>query len=214
MLLIENYRKAYDQQLILQIPQFAFDNGIYWIKGPNGSGKSTFFKSICGIISFQGEVTLDSISLKKDPVTFRKKISYAEAEPQYPGFLTLKDLMMFVAVARKASTSQRHEIIELFGMGDYMEQPVKTYSSGMLKKASLALAFLGSVKVICLDEPFTTIDHESLHTFTKLINDYNEYHGVTFLISSHVEDPDIQLKYTESYKIARQTIMKLDELAI
>jgi Fe-S cluster assembly ATPase SufC len=61
---------------------------------------------------------------------------------------------------------------------------IADYSSGMLKKASLLLAFLGNPKLIILDEPFTTIDTASQNFLIQLI-ELKWSEGVNFLISTH-----------------------------
>jgi len=65
------------------------------LKGGNGTGKSTLFRIISGQIPFKGEVQLNGISLRKEPIKFRSKISFAEAEPQYPLFIKGKELIDF-----------------------------------------------------------------------------------------------------------------------
>ena len=208
MLLISDFRKAYGEKLVLEVSRIQFDPGLYWIKGPNGSGKSTFFKSICGIIPFEGDCKLDGVSLNKHPVAYRRKISYCEAEPVYPEFLTLNDLMHFTGKAKKAPAGRADELVTELGLGDFIHQPVRTYSSGMLKKSGLALALLGASDVVCLDEPFITIDRQSLEHVVRLIRRYHDRNGMTFLISSHVKDPDARIPYTKLFKIKERSILE------
>src|SRR5204863_4122304 len=96
MLTIRNFSKSYNGTLVLTIKELKFDSGVYWIKGENGSGKSTFFKSIAGLLPHEGEICYENLSLKNNPVEYRKLINYSEAEPVYPGFLTAKDLVRFI----------------------------------------------------------------------------------------------------------------------
>src|SRR4051812_35745600 len=114
MLEINQYRKKYHGQLVLSIEHVVFDEGIHWIKGENGSGKSTLFKSISGIIPFDGIIQWDEISLTKKPIKFRSLVHYAEAEPVFPGFLTAKDLVRFIGKTRNASVKEQDELVEYF----------------------------------------------------------------------------------------------------
>ena len=200
MLNIQSYQKSYGHHLVLEIKNLQLSHGIYWIKGDNGSGKSTLFKSIAGILSFSGSISFASFNLKKQPVAFRKLVNYTEAEPQFPLHLSLKDLIHYMAKAKKASKLQQEELIETFAVQHYMHQPFRTYSSGMLKKSGLLLAFLGFAQLILLDEPFITIDQNAMMNLTQLIIDYHK-NGSLFLVASHVENKEMQLPFSQKFLI-------------
>jgi ABC-2 type transport system ATP-binding protein len=208
MLSIRNYKKSYSNQLLLDIPKMDFDHGIYWIKGDNGSGKSTFFKSICGIIPFEGDCIVDGLSVKNNNVSYRKLVNYSEAEPLFPAFLTQKDLVKFAANTQKADQKQIDDLTARLGTSDYYHQAVGTYSSGMLKKTGLVMAFLGNPKLIVLDEPFITIDRQSINELVKLIEEYYKA-GTTFLISSHVSEGGEQLSVEDTFQIVDQKLERL-----
>ena len=56
MLSINNLKKDYGTNLILDVAQLTFGDGLYWVRGANGSGKSTLLKIMGGLIPFEGEV--------------------------------------------------------------------------------------------------------------------------------------------------------------
>jgi ABC-2 type transport system ATP-binding protein len=174
----------------LQLPQ-----GIHLIQGENGSGKSTFLKALAGIHDSEGEIFLDGISLKTEPLAYRMKIGYAEAEPVFPVFLNSNDLIQVVAKAKRADKFQIEMLLKRFGVDKFCDYPVGTYSSGMLKKIALLLAFLGSPSLIILDEPFTTIDAASQEILTDLILELTQS-GTSFLLTSHQSDPLEHLSLT------------------
>lgn len=184
MLAIKGYEKRYNDTLIIRIDDLELANGIYWIKGENGSGKSTFFKSIAGLIPFTGSIVFDKIDSAAEPVLFRSLINFSEAEPLYPGFLTAKDLIRFIGKTKNASDENMQAITKHFGVDAFYEKSCETFSSGMLKKLSLTLAFLGNPKLIILDEPLITLDEQTRAKLVDLIKHYSEK-GVMFLISSH-----------------------------
>ncbi len=188
MLKIRDFSKEYESRVIVQVESLDLDRGIYWIKGKNGSGKSTLFKAISGIIPFDGEVKFNNISLKYDPVAYRRIVNYVEAEPSFPEFLTLKDLISFFSNAKNATKAQQGELLEKFGMSNFYNQTLGTFSTGMLKKAGLILSFLGHPELIVLDEPFASLDHDAHELLNMLILEYHKNFRVTFLISSHIDD--------------------------
>src|SRR3954471_6582269 len=136
MLQLRNFKKSYQSNLVLSIDSLDIPSGISWLKGENGTGKTSLFKSLAGILPFDGDVTLDSVSLKKDPIAFRRIVNYSEAEPTYPEFLTAKDLVRFVGQAKGASIDEQDFYCEQLGVTGYCNKPCGTFSSGMLKKMS------------------------------------------------------------------------------
>ena len=196
MLEIQNFSKKYHTGFQLEIDKLHFKNGIHLIQGENGAGKSTLFKAIAGIHTYNGNIILDKVDLKKDPLVFRHWVNFAEAEPIYPDFLSLDDLILFVSRAKKASEKQIKNLKEAFCVSSFSENNISTYSSGMIKKTSLLLAFLGDPKLIILDEPFTTIDSGSQDFLIQMI-EQKSAEGVSFLISSH-QKTFIDLLFFES----------------
>lgn len=186
MLQFVNFRKSYGSFAVLKIDDLLIKPGIFWLKGANGSGKSTLLKSIAGIISFDGDILLgEDISVKKQSVAYRRCVNFAEAEPIFPEFLTGMELIKLFASAKGAGKDQEAYFIESMSMNSYICEPVGTYSSGMLKKLSIVLAFLGRPKVILLDEPLITVDGPSLKVLHKWIEEKYKQEEVSFLLSSH-----------------------------
>src|SRR5688572_2116511 len=110
MLELKNIKKSYSSQLVIEKDSLQLDKGIYWVKGANGSGKTTFLKMIAGLLPFDGDIIVDNISQKNNPVDYRKKISWAEAEPLYPSFLTGNDLIKLYRIIYKADQKEIDEI--------------------------------------------------------------------------------------------------------
>ncbi|MFZ6014208.1 MAG: ABC transporter ATP-binding protein, partial [Bacteroidota bacterium] len=179
-LALHHFTKSYNGIEVLSIPHLQLGPGVYWIKGENGSGKSTLFKSIAGLLPHQGDITIGDKNVKKHPFEYRKLVSYSEAEPLYPGFLTAKDLVRFIGKTRHASREQQQHLSERFGLPSFFEKTAETYSSGMMKKLSLALAFLGTPHVIILDEPLITLDEHARDVLFSVINDTMKQRDIIF----------------------------------
>jgi ABC-2 type transport system ATP-binding protein len=185
MLTFKSFRKSYGSFSALKIPDLSLAPGIYWVKGVNGSGKSTLLKSIAGILAFDGDVLLDDISIKQQAVVYRKLVNFSEAEALFPEFITGAEMIDLFVGAKGGPKGQEQALIESMKMQSYVSKPVGSYSSGMLKKLSLLLAFLGEPKLILLDEPLITIDTASLEILYTWIADRHRNHGTTFLLTSH-----------------------------
>ena len=184
MLQITDFSKTYQGRAVLRIESFAFAPGIYWIQGANGSGKSTLLKAIAGITPFEGDIRLAGLSVKKQAVAYRRLVNFAEAEPLFPEFLTGRELIRLFRVAKNGPPHQEDFYLESLRMTAYVHEPVGTYSSGMLKKLALVLAFLGRPTCILLDEPLTTLDAEAVPVLCAWMA-RQQAQGTSFLLSSH-----------------------------
>jgi ABC-2 type transport system ATP-binding protein len=208
LLRLTNIIKRYGSHEVLNFNEWNVNSGIHWLKGGNGTGKSTLFRIISGQTPFIGEVHLNGIDLRKEPVKFRSKISFAEAEPQYPLFIKGKELLDFYTETRKADTKQAKELADHFEMTPFLNNVVGSYSSGMLKKLSLICAFVGDADLFILDEPLITIDTLSADKLNKLITE-KASQGKSFLVSSHQEVSKDQLQIDRVYQIINKQISQL-----
>ncbi|WP_276132976.1 ABC transporter ATP-binding protein [Polluticoccus soli] len=185
MIQFDRFEKFYGDRLIVKA-DLSLPGNFYWLKGGNGSGKSTLLKSVTGLIPYRGDISVAGMSIKKQRMAYRNAVSYAEAEPLYPEFLTGSDLLNFYVETRGGSKLQADELVEGLNIGSFIHTKTGTYSSGMLKKLSLALAFIGNPKLIMLDEPFITIDTIGIEQLNVLIGN-SLRNGVQVLITSHQE---------------------------
>jgi ABC-2 type transport system ATP-binding protein len=207
MLHFQKFEKRYGNFPALKIDELTIPAGIYWIKGVNGSGKSTLLKSIAGILSFKGDILLNnSISITKQPVAYRKLVNFAEAEPLFPEFLTGMEMISLFADAKGAPAGQAQQLIESMLMTAYVDRPVGSYSSGMMKKLSLLLAFLGKPEVILLDEPLITIDTASLKILYTWMAERHAQQGTSFLLTSHQPLDPAELPAATELLVDNQTL--------
>jgi len=186
MLTFNKFIKKYQKTKILDIHELSLNHGIYWLKGANGSGKSTLLKSLAGILHFEGDILLDKlVSIKKHKRDYRRLVNFAEAEPVFPEFLTGKELIDMFAEAKSGTNEQKAFYTQTIGLQPYVDQSLGTYSSGMLKKLSLILAFMGKPKLILLDEPLITVDLTSLEVLYSWIIEKNKSENTSFILASH-----------------------------
>ncbi|GAB4052241.1 ABC transporter ATP-binding protein [Spirosoma litoris] len=207
MLQINQFSKSYNRHVVLQVDDFTIKPGIYWVRGMNGSGKSTFLKALAGMTPFEGDVRLNNQwSLKKQSVVYRSLVNFAEAEPIFPEFLTGTELIRLFKVAKNAPSHQEDFFLESMQMTTYVGDPISTYSSGMLKKLSLVLAFLGQPSCILLDEPLTTLDVESLPILYSWITSQYQAQQTLFLLSSHQSFEGELLPNVQEIRIEHKTV--------
>jgi ABC-2 type transport system ATP-binding protein len=185
MLQFEQTEKYYGNHLALHIQNLQLEKGLYWLKGENGSGKTTLMKMVAGLHPFKGDILLEGISIKKQRNEFLSLVNYGEAEPIYPSFLTAKDLVELYCTTKKASATVTIEQLKALHIYNAYENTIGSYSSGMLKKLSIALALVGKPTWILLDEPLITIDVAAVALVCEWIKKLHAKMGVSFIISSH-----------------------------
>lgn len=209
MLKVENFTKSYSGQKIIAVDELVIPDGIHWVRGMNGSGKSTFFRSVAGMVPYEGQISWNGIDPKARPIAYRLKVNMSEAEPLYPEFLSGYDILSFINKAKQGSREQLHSLAERFDTPVYWKNPCGTYSSGMLKKIAIISAFLGSPELIILDEPLITIDVKSVGIVYELVREFHEGKGVNFLLSSHQDFIFENLPIRHSYQVENQSIFKV-----
>ncbi|WP_153797084.1 ABC transporter ATP-binding protein [Foetidibacter luteolus] len=208
MLHFENVQKEYGNFLALDIPTLTISKGICWLKGENGSGKTTLLKMVAGLHPFKGDILLNGLSIKKQRQAYLSQVSYAEAEPLYPSFITAEDLIKLYCQTKKSSIEAARDMLRQFNIHDDYKKPLGAYSSGMLKKLSLVLAFTGSPQLVLLDEPFITIDAEALETTCGIIMQHAAKGG-SFIITSHQPVNSGQISFTNILVAENRTISSL-----
>lgn len=186
MLRFKDYSKSYNGNLIAAIPLLELPTGAYWLKGQNGTGKTTLLRSIAGIIPYKGNITLRDVDVRKQAMDYRRMVSYAAAEPLYPSFLTGDDLIRFYLQTKGGTQQEAQALVQQLGAHNYLHNKVGTYSSGMLKKLSLILAFVGQPKLVMLDEPLITLDQAAVEMLYGIMSGYYR-DGNMLLVTSHQE---------------------------
>ena len=162
------------QELTLAIPRGATVGVI----GRNGSGKSTLLKLITGIYSpDQGEVQVHGrISALLD--------LGAGFHPDFSGRENILINAMMLGMSRSEAKARTPEIIDFSELGDFIDEPVRTYSSGMYMRLAFSVATHVDPEVLIVDEILAVGDE---HFSRKSMAKMNEFKraGKTILIVTH-----------------------------
>lgn len=148
------------------------------IIGPNGSGKSTLLQIITGTL----EPTHGSVSLEGRVAALLELGAGFNAE-----FTGIENIFMNAALMglSKAETEQLLPEISSFAeIGDFIYQPLKTYSSGMYIRLAFAAAIAVAPQILIIDEALAVGDAVFQHRCTRRIKEMQEK-GTTILFVSH-----------------------------
>ena len=191
MLKISNLTKTYgEKKAVDDLSLHILPGEIYGFIGHNGAGKTTTLKSIVGILQFdEGEVLIDNISVKADPIACKKEIAYIPDNPDLYEFMTGIEFLNFVADIFGVSAEDRKariaSLADTFELTDDLAQPITAYSHGMKQKLAIISAWIHEPKLIIMDEPFVGLDPKAAHILKEMMREVCDKGGAIFF-STHV----------------------------
>ena len=191
MLRIEHLTKVYgDKKAVDDLSLHIQPGEIYGFIGHNGAGKTTTLKSVVGILQFdEGEITIDGISIREQPLACKKKFAYIPDNPDLYDFMTGIKYLNFIADVFGVDENTRQERIrkyaELFELTNDLGQPIAAYSHGMKQKLAISAAWMHDPKLIIMDEPFVGLDPKASHLLKGMMREVCDNGGAIFF-STHV----------------------------
>ena len=191
MLNIEHLTKAYGEKKAVDNLSLHIAPGeIYGFIGHNGAGKTTTLKSVVGILQFDaGEITIDGISIKENPLECKRRFAYIPDNPDLYDYMTGIKYLNFIADIFGVGANERQARIrkyaDVFELTADLAQPIAAYSHGMKQKLAIFAAWLHEPKLILMDEPFVGLDPKASHLLKKMMRQVCNEGGAIFF-STHV----------------------------
>lgn len=192
MLKIQNYSKTYkgNKKAVDNLSLTVEAGDIYGFIGHNGAGKTTTLRSVVGVLDFEeGEIEVDSVSIKKDPVGCKMKMAYIPDNPDLYEHLTGIKYLNFIGDLYRVGKKEREERIikyaNLFELTPNLGDSIGSYSHGMKQKLAIISALIHEPKLMVLDEPFVGLDPKAAHTLKTIMIDMCA-NGSAIFFSTHV----------------------------
>lgn len=159
--------------------------------GPNGAGKSTTIKMLTGILfPTAGRISV----LGLDPSKDRKKLAYrigtvfgqrSQLLPNLPVTDSFEFFGVMYGMSDVDIKSRIEELIKLFDLTSYIDQPVRKLSLGQRMRAEVAAALIHRPEIIFLDEPTIGLDVVAKKALRDLLITINREENVTIFLTSH-----------------------------
>lgn len=188
---VEHLTVRLEDELILDDVSFHLHCGeLIALIGPNGAGKSSLFKSILGMMPYQGRITFQSAELGRQ----KPRIGYV---PQNPGFdpgdpVSVLDLFLIATNRRPAflpvPKDLREKVLECLRRvngEELIDRRVGTLSGGEVQRVLLAMALEPLPNLLILDEPMSGVDMEGEQQLLNLLDRIREEFDLSILISTH-----------------------------
>lgn len=188
---INHLSGGYTRKKVLNDINFEIKSGeVVGLIGLNGAGKSTTINHIMGLMDpFEGEVLVNSKSLKEDASTYRKKVAFIPESPMIYKELTLKEHLEITAIAYDMSIDEcmkrAEPLLKLFRLENRLNWFPTDFSKGMKQKVMIVSALVIDSDVLIIDEPFIGLDPLAIRDLMDLINQKKK-EGTAILMSTHV----------------------------
>ncbi|EOR96299.1 ABC transporter, ATPase subunit [Arcticibacter svalbardensis MN12-7] len=165
------------------------EKGILGLLGSNGAGKSTTMNILCGVINqTEGEVFIDGINVRKNPVEAKKLIGFLPQKAPLHLELTVDEYLTHCAYMRSIPKDKIKEALtrakEKCGISHFSKRVLSNLSGGYQQRVGLAQAIIHNPKLVVLDEPTNGLDPNQIIEVRKLIKEIAEDRSV--ILSTHI----------------------------
>lgn len=187
---VEDLSHQYSKDWAIQNINFEIkENRILGLLGSNGAGKSTTMNILCGVLNqTHGNIFIDGINLKENPVEAKKLIGFLPQTPPLHLDLTVDEYLIHCAQLRLVKKEDLRNAVEKAkekcGISHFSHRLIKNLSGGYRQRVGIAQAIIHEPKLVVLDEPTNGLDPNQILEVRNLIKKIAQDKAVIF--SSHI----------------------------
>ncbi|MBB4801634.1 ABC-2 type transport system ATP-binding protein [Flavobacterium nitrogenifigens] len=187
---VEDLSHQYSKDWAIQNINFEIkENRILGLLGSNGAGKSTTMNILCGVLNqTKGNIFIDGINLKENPVEAKKLIGFLPQTPPLHLDLTVDEYLIHCAQLRLVPKENLRNAVEKAkekcGISHFSHRLIKNLSGGYRQRVGIAQAIIHEPKLVVLDEPTNGLDPNQILEVRNLIKKIAQDKAVIF--SSHI----------------------------
>ncbi len=158
--------------------------------GPNGAGKTTTIKILTGLIRpSSGHAYVNGIDITAKPRQALRAIGALIEVPGVYDYLTPHEMLTYFGRVYRMSRDQIDrrikETLELVRLSDWEHKKIGSFSTGMLRRLTIAKAILHQPDILILDEPVLGLDPKGIREVRELMRKFRG-EGMTVFLSSHL----------------------------
>ena len=191
-------QKRYGKRTVVKDVSFCVRSGeVVGLLGPNGAGKTTCFYMVVGLVGAdKGDVTIDNISLVRQPMHVRSRhgLSYLPQEASIFRKLTVEENIRAVLELQRDDNGKRlhraeiqrqlHQLVADLQIGHILQSPAPALSGGERRRVEIARTLATNPRFVLLDEPFAGVDPIAVIDIQRIIQFLTE-RGIGVLITDH-----------------------------
>lgn len=193
---IENLSKSFkDVEALKNLSMTVRKHSIFGFLGPNGAGKTTTIKLLLGLVRpTSGGATVFGHDIVSESIDIRRRVGYLAQNPHYYDHMSARETLRFTArffyTGPKSELESRvAETLELVGLLDKADRPIRHFSGGELQRLGIAQAQVNYPDLIILDEPAASLDPMGRRDVLAVMERLREH--TTIFYSTHILD-DVQ----------------------
>ncbi|HUC43599.1 MAG TPA: ABC transporter ATP-binding protein [Candidatus Sulfotelmatobacter sp.] len=190
MIVFDRVRFAYGAgppEIVTQ--RLEIGSGLTLVLGPNGCGKSTLLRLAAGVERPDaGVITILGEDLWRDEAAARRPLAYVPEQPELTPYASLDEVLRLVARLRGESSGAAAAALESVGLARFGSRSIRELSMGQRRRAVLAAAWIGSPRVVLLDEPLEGMDRGMQERIVAWVHDLDASE-VVVVVATHDLDP-------------------------
>lgn len=162
---------------------------LFTFLGPNAAGKTTTIKILTGLLKpTKGKVAIGQYDIQDDYLQAKRFVGYIPDLPYLYEKLTGREFLRFIGqiyeMPEGKAYKQSEYLLKLFGLIDWGDCLIESFSHGMRQKLVYAAALLHDPKVLIIDEPMVGLDPKSTHLVKDILKEKSRQ-GITIFMSTH-----------------------------
>jgi ABC-2 type transport system ATP-binding protein len=166
---------------------------IFGFLGPNGAGKTTTIRMLTGLTKpTAGSAVIEGFDIEKQIVKAKGQIGVVPEVSNIYDEMNAWDNLIFAAQLYGVPKNERDQrakgLLERFGLYDRCHDRVGTFSKGMKRRVTIAMALIHNPPLLFLDEPTTGLDVQSARVIRALIKELNENGTTIFMTTHYIEE--------------------------
>jgi len=187
---VSHLTKKFRTHLAVEDLSFTVNEGdVYGFLGQNGAGKSTTIRMLLTLVTpTDGHIKIFGLDLRKERKKILSQVGAVIEKPDLYKYLSAyENLSLFARISgSKISKKELYAQLEMVGLGERVNDKVKTFSQGMKQRLGIAVALVHNPRLIILDEPANGLDPQGIADMRNLILHLSRHQNKTIVVSSHL----------------------------